>query len=163
MPNVKSSFGEAHAGRSVFEINVAHCELCYVILSMIKSFKHKVLRKFFETGSVSGIEPGHKQKLRMRLIAHDTATSIEDMNTPCWRLHSLKGDRQGLWAIDVNRNWRIVFEFKDGNAYIVDYEDYHSFEFFALCKLIEAASLFKHLPFTMSRSLLRAFGYYGRC
>ena len=37
----------------------------------------------------------------------------------------LKGDRQGLWAIDVNRNWRIVFEFKDGNAYVVDYEDYH--------------------------------------
>jgi plasmid maintenance system killer protein len=41
------------------------------------------------------------------------------------RLHSLKGDRQGLWAIDINRNWRIVFELKDGNACIVDYEDYH--------------------------------------
>ena len=92
---------------------------------MIKSFKHKGLRKFFETGSVSGIQPGHKQKLRIRLIALDTATCIEDMNTPGWRLHSLKGDRQGLWAIDVNRNWRIVFRFKDGNAYIVDYEDYH--------------------------------------
>ena len=92
---------------------------------MIKSFKHKGLRKFFETGSVSGIQPGHKQKLRIRLIALDTATCIEDMNTPGWRLHSLKGDRYGLWAIDVNRNWRIVFEFKDGNAHVVDYEDYH--------------------------------------
>ncbi|NDY74574.1 hypothetical protein DO021_22065 [Desulfobacter hydrogenophilus] len=39
--------------------------------------------------------------------------------------HRVKGNRQGLWAIDVNKNWRIVFEFKDGNAYIVDYEDYH--------------------------------------
>ena len=39
--------------------------------------------------------------------------------------HYLKGDRKGLWAIDVNKNWRIVFEFKDGNVYIVDYEDYH--------------------------------------
>jgi len=47
------------------------------------------------------------------------------MDTPGWRLHSLKGDLQGLWAIDVNKNRRIVFEFKDGNAYIVDYEDYH--------------------------------------
>jgi proteic killer suppression protein len=94
-------------------------------IAMIKSFKHKGLRKFFETGSLSGIQPGHKQKLRIRLIALDTATCIEDMDTPGWRLHSLKGDRQGLWAIDVNKNWRIVFDFKDGNAYIVDYEDYH--------------------------------------
>ena len=92
---------------------------------MIKTFKHKGLKKFFETGKLSGIQPEHKQKLRIRLIALDTATSIEDMDTPGWRLHSLKGDRQGLWAIDVNKNWRIVFEFKDGNAYIVDYEDYH--------------------------------------
>lgn len=92
---------------------------------MIKTFKHKGLRKFFETGNLSGIQPDHKQKLRLRLIALDTATCIEDMQTPGWRLHSLKGDRQGLWAIDVNKNWRIVFKLKDGNAYIVDYEDYH--------------------------------------
>lgn len=93
--------------------------------NMIKSFKHKGLRKFFETGSASGIQPEHRQKLRMRLIALDTAICIEDMNTPGWRLHSLKGDRKGLWAIDLNKNWRIVFKFEDGNAYIVDYEDYH--------------------------------------
>jgi proteic killer suppression protein len=92
---------------------------------MVKSFKHKGLRKLFETGSVVGIQPGHKQKLRMRLTALDTATYIEDMDIPGWRLHSLKGNREGLWAIDVSRNWRIVFEFSDGNAYAVDYEDYH--------------------------------------
>jgi len=56
---------------------------------VIKSFKHKGLRKFFETGSVAGIQPGHKQKLRIRLIALETATCIEDLNTPGWRLHSL--------------------------------------------------------------------------
>jgi proteic killer suppression protein len=61
----------------------------------------------------------------MRLTALDTATYIEDMDIPGWRLHSLKGNREGLWAIDVSRNWRIVFEFSDGNAYAVDYEDYH--------------------------------------
>lgn len=92
---------------------------------MIKSFKHKGLQKFFETGNVSGIRPDHNQKLRIRLAALDTATCIEDMELPGFRLHPLKGDKQGLWAIDVNKNWRIVFEFRDGNAYIVNYEDYH--------------------------------------
>ena len=92
---------------------------------MINSFKHKGFRFFFETGGLSGIQSSHRQKLRIRLIALDTATCIEDMDTPGWRLHGLKGDRQGLWAIYVNKNWRIVFQFKDGNAYIVDYEDYH--------------------------------------
>jgi proteic killer suppression protein len=47
---------------------------------MIKTFKHKGLRKFFENGSLAGIQPWHRQKLRFRLIALDTATCIEDMN-----------------------------------------------------------------------------------
>ncbi|MBU0966429.1 MAG: type II toxin-antitoxin system RelE/ParE family toxin [Proteobacteria bacterium] len=92
---------------------------------MIKSFKHKGLKKFFETGNVSGIRPEHKQKLRMLLAALDTATCIEDMDLPGFRLHPLKGNRLGLWAVDVSKNWRMVFEFRDGNAYIVTYEDYH--------------------------------------
>jgi proteic killer suppression protein len=92
---------------------------------MIKSFKHKGLKKFFETGNVSGIRPEHRQKLRIMLAALDTATCIEDMDLPGFRLHPLKGNKQGLWAVDVSKNWRIVFEFRDGNAYIVTYEDYH--------------------------------------
>lgn len=50
---------------------------------------------------------------------------IGDMDIPGWRLHSLGGDRKGLWAITVNKNWRVVFAFKDGHAHIVNYEDYH--------------------------------------
>ena len=92
---------------------------------MIKSFRHRGLQQFFETGSVAGIRPAHRQKLRMRLVALDTAARIEDMNLPGFRLHPLKGDRQGLWAVDVSRNWRMTFEFVDGNAYVVNYEDYH--------------------------------------
>ena len=92
---------------------------------MIKTFKHKGLRKFFETGSVSGIQPEHKRKLRIRLTALDTATCIEDMDLPGFRFHPLKGNQQGFWAIDVSKNWRILFKFQDGNAFIVDYEDYH--------------------------------------
>ncbi len=92
---------------------------------MIKSFKHKGLRKFFETGNAAGIQPAHKRKIRMRLTALDTAARIEDINLPGFRLHSLKGDKQGLWAIDVSKNWRVTFEFIDGDAYVVNYEDYH--------------------------------------
>ena len=92
---------------------------------MIKSFEHKGLKKFFETGNASGIDPAHRQKIRIRLAALDTATSIEDMDLPGFRLHALKGDKQGEWAIDVSKNWRITFEFFDGNAYVVNYEDYH--------------------------------------
>ena len=92
---------------------------------MIRSFKHKGLQKFFETDSVAGIQAAHRQKIRMRLVALDTATNIEDINLPGFRLHQLKGDKQGSWAVDVNKNWRITFEFTDGDVYIVNYEDYH--------------------------------------
>jgi proteic killer suppression protein len=74
---------------------------------------------------VSGIDPAHRQKIRIRLAALDTASSIDDLDLPGFRLHPLKGDKQGLWAIDVSKNWRITFEFRDGNAYVVAYEDYH--------------------------------------
>jgi len=70
---------------------------------MIKSFKHKGLKRFFETGSLAGIDPTHRQKIRLRLAALDTAATIEDMDLPGFRLHPLKGDRQGLWAIGVSK------------------------------------------------------------
>ncbi|MFZ5492376.1 MAG: type II toxin-antitoxin system RelE/ParE family toxin [Pseudomonadota bacterium] len=92
---------------------------------MIKSFKHKGLEEFFNSGTPRGIQAAHAKKLRMQLVALDTATVIEDMNIPGYRLHPLKGDRKGLWSITVNGNWRVTFEFTDGNAYIVNYEDYH--------------------------------------
>lgn len=92
---------------------------------MIESFKHKGLKRFYETGSTGGIQSKHKKKLRLQLAALDTAKIIEDMDLPGFRLHPLKGDRKGLWAIDVSGNWRIVFRFEDGNACVVDYEDYH--------------------------------------
>jgi len=61
----------------------------------------------------------------MQLAALDTATSVEDMDIPGFRLHPLKGQDKGRWSIRVNGNWRITFEFTDGSAYILDYEDYH--------------------------------------
>jgi proteic killer suppression protein len=92
---------------------------------MIKSFKHKGLQRFFESGSARGIQASHVTKLRMQLAALDTAQWIEDLDIPGYRLHQLRGERKGLWSIAVNANWRITFEFSDGNVYIVNYEDYH--------------------------------------
>lgn len=92
---------------------------------MITSFRHKGLRKFYESGSLAGIQPAHANRLKMQLAALDTAQTIEDMDIPGFRLHPLKGNEQGRWSIWVNGNWRITFEFKDGNAHILDYEDYH--------------------------------------
>ena len=92
---------------------------------MIKSFKHKGLQGFFETGSKKGIQAKHASKLRMQLAALDTAQVIEDIDIPGYRLHQLKGQRKAIWSITVNGNWRITFEFENGDAYIVNYEDYH--------------------------------------
>ena len=92
---------------------------------MIKSFRHKGLKKFYETGVSSGIKTTHITRLRMQLLALDTARQIEDMDIPGFKLHPLKGKLKGRWSISVSGNWRITFEFRDGNAYVLDYEDYH--------------------------------------
>jgi proteic killer suppression protein len=92
---------------------------------MIQSFRHKGLRKFFESGSAVGIQPHHAQRLRMLLVALDTALNIEDMNVPGFRLHPLKGSERGRWSVWVNGNWRVTFALTNGHAHVLDYEDYH--------------------------------------
>lgn len=92
---------------------------------MIQSFRHKGLKKFFESGSAAGIQPHHAKRLRMLLTALDTALSIEDMDVPGFRLHPLKGLERGRWSVWINGNWRLTFKFQDGHAYVLDYEDYH--------------------------------------
>jgi len=92
---------------------------------MIKSFQHKGLRRFFETGSKAGIVPDHAGRLRLQLAAIDTASTIDDIDLPGYRLHPLVADQAGRWSVTVQANWRLTFEFHDGDAYILDYEDYH--------------------------------------
>ncbi|MDC9621330.1 type II toxin-antitoxin system RelE/ParE family toxin [Xenorhabdus bovienii] len=92
---------------------------------MIKSFKHKGLRLFFETGKTSGINSQHAKKLKQRLAVINDAEVIGDINLPGYRLHPLTGDREGQWSVTVSGNLRVTFEFIDGDAYIVNYEDYH--------------------------------------
>jgi proteic killer suppression protein len=92
---------------------------------MIKSFQHKGLRQFFETGSKAGIQPQHASKLRIMLTRLDAATGPEDMNAPGWKLHPLTGDLAGNWSVWVNGNWRMTFAFEGKDAILVDYQDYH--------------------------------------
>lgn len=92
---------------------------------MIKSFKHKGIEKLFTKGIKSGVQADHVVKLIDQLTALHTAMTIEDMDIPGWRLHELKGNLKSHWSITVNKNWRIVFRFENGDAYVVNYEDYH--------------------------------------
>lgn len=92
---------------------------------MIVSFRHKGLQKYFETGSLAGIQAVHAKRLKMQLTALETAHVIDDMDIPGFRLHPLKGEAKGRWSVSVSGNWRMTFEFTNGNAYVLDYEDYH--------------------------------------
>ncbi|MBN0989568.1 type II toxin-antitoxin system RelE/ParE family toxin [Amphritea pacifica] len=92
---------------------------------MIKTFKHKGLRLYYETGSIRGIQAKHANRLRMQLVALDTALEVSDLDIPGYKLHRMKGDRKGIWAISVSGNWRLTFEFRDGHVYLLEYEDYH--------------------------------------
>ena len=92
---------------------------------MIKSFKHKGLRNFYKFGKTTGIQAEHEKRIRLQLSALDTATKISDMDIVGFNLHPLKGQRKEIWSIKVSGNWRITFKFENGNAYILNYEDYH--------------------------------------
>jgi proteic killer suppression protein len=92
---------------------------------MIKSFKHKGLEKLFVDDDSSEINPEHIEKLENILYMIDSAENIQDLNTVSFKLHPLKGNKKGIWSITVRANWRITFRFENGNAYILNYEDYH--------------------------------------
>ena len=92
---------------------------------MIHGFKHKGLAKFFQTGSKSGIQAQHAERLALILGRLSAATSPKDIGLPGLELHPLKGDRKGVWAVKVSGNWRVTFLFVEKDADDVDYEDYH--------------------------------------
>jgi len=92
---------------------------------MIRSFAHKGLENFFLTGNLKGIQAQHVAKLARLLDRLDAAARVEDMEFPGAGLHPLKGDLDGLWSVKVSGNWRLTFRFESGDAYFVNYWDYH--------------------------------------
>jgi len=92
---------------------------------VIKNFIHKGLENYFYNGTKKGIQTHHAQKLADILDRLDAASDVTDMRFPGSDLHQLKGKMKGLWAVKVSGNWRVVFSFKEANAYDVNYIDYH--------------------------------------
>jgi len=92
---------------------------------VIVGFRHKGLKRLFERDDASGIRPDLLEKVRTILVQLDEARTIDDMRLTSFRLHPLKGDMKGLWAVTVRANWRIVFRFANGEADDVELVDYH--------------------------------------
>ena len=92
---------------------------------MIRGFRHKGLQRFFETGSKSGIQAQHAERLRLILAQLSAATKPQDMALHGLVLYPLKGERKGTWSVRVSGNLRITFVFVGTDADTVEYEDYH--------------------------------------
>ena len=92
---------------------------------MIRSFKHKGLERFFLKGTKSGIQAKHASKLRLILGRLNASVTPKDMDLPGLHLHQLSGGRSETWSVRVSENWRVTFRFVEGDAEVVNYEDYH--------------------------------------
>jgi toxin HigB-1 len=92
---------------------------------MIKSFRHKGLRRLFEHGDSSKVRADQVRRIGILLSALDSADALEELHRPSFGLHPLKGQLAGVWAVSVNGNWRITFRFDDGFVSDVDLIDYH--------------------------------------
>lgn len=92
---------------------------------MIKTWRHKGLKLFYETGSTVRVQSKHANKLHTILQALDFATAPEQMNFPGLNFHPLTGDLKGFYSVKVNANWRVIFAFDGNDAILVDYIDYH--------------------------------------
>ncbi|MGO9263251.1 MAG: type II toxin-antitoxin system RelE/ParE family toxin [Bryobacteraceae bacterium] len=92
---------------------------------MIRSIRHKGLKRLFEQDDPRGVNPEHVEKLRDILATLHAAPSVAHMDLPGFKLHPLKGALKGFWSVTVRANWRVIFRFDDGGADDVDYVDYH--------------------------------------
>lgn len=91
----------------------------------IKKFRHKGLKKFFDNGDKSGIQPSYTSKIGLILDLLDGAAKPEDMDFPGSDFHRLKGNLKEFYSVHVNGNWTIIFKFENGDANDVDLIDYH--------------------------------------
>ena len=92
---------------------------------MIESFRNRGLKALYEGRTARRVAPEHVEKLRDILGALDRSRGPEGMDLPGFRLHALKGQLKGHYAVSVSGNWRVTFRFEDGSAVDVDYVDYH--------------------------------------
>lgn len=92
---------------------------------MIRSVRHKGLKRFIEDDDSSRLPADMVERIRIILTALADAATIDEMDLPSFRLHALRGDLSGFYAVTVRANWRIIFRFEDGDASDLDFVDYH--------------------------------------
>ncbi len=92
---------------------------------MIQSFRHRGLKRLYEKDQRRGLRADHVDRIARILARLDEADAPGRMDLPGFKLHSLKGNLEGFWAVSVSGNWRIVFRFEGGHAYDVDLTDHH--------------------------------------
>ncbi len=92
---------------------------------MIRSIKHRGLKRLYEREDRTGVRPDLVDTVERILTVLDSASSPQALDIPRYRLHPLKGDRKGFWAVTVRANWRIIFRFEGTDAYDVELIDYH--------------------------------------
>jgi proteic killer suppression protein len=92
---------------------------------VIRSFRHRGLRRFYEDDDASRIDAALRSKVQRVLSALDAAASPQALDVPGFRLHPLKGEWAGFWSVTVSGNWRVVFRFEEGDTFDVDLLDYH--------------------------------------
>jgi proteic killer suppression protein len=92
---------------------------------VIRSFRHRGLQRLFERSDRSRIRADFADKVERVLARLDASAQPADMEVPGFGLHAMTGDRKGFWSVVISRNWRVIFRFEDGDAYDVDFVDYH--------------------------------------
>ncbi len=92
---------------------------------MIRSIRHKGLKRLYAEGDRSRLPSDMVERIEDILALLDAASDVKDLDRPSLRLHQLKGDLKGLWALTVRANWRITFRFEAGDAFEIDFLDYH--------------------------------------
>jgi len=92
---------------------------------VIRSFKHRGLKRLYERGNRSGIRADFIDTVEEIVAFLDAASTPQALDLPGYRLHQLKGDLRGFWSLTVRANWRIIFRFQDGDAWDVELTDYH--------------------------------------
>ncbi|MCF6283569.1 MAG: type II toxin-antitoxin system RelE/ParE family toxin [Candidatus Hydrogenedentes bacterium] len=92
---------------------------------MIRSIKHRGLKRLYERGDTSGLTPEHLPRIEEALGHLDAAVRPSGLDLPGYRLHALKGKLRGFWSVRISGNFRLIFRMEDGDAYDVNLVDYH--------------------------------------
>jgi toxin HigB-1 len=107
--------------------NAVHIPLSAAGVVMIRSFRSKRLRRYWDANDARGLPRDHLTRLNLRLDLLDQVAAPEGMNVPGWHFHALVGDQHGRYSVRVTGNWRLTFAWDadTDDAIDLDYEDYH--------------------------------------